>query len=378
MMAVSEEVTQIEIETGTDTETFFITQTAHPTGNESSNHSSPTSAASPSTSTTLVSATSDIGPPEQQPPPQTGTPALTTIFTPRPSCTGRYYVQSKSGVFYTQWGISSGTSDRLYRGCQPNEDASNDYYSPGACPANMHVATVSSIFEVTDIVTYTDICCQSGFVWDFTECYSIVSTTTTVLIAPDVSSEDIFIPVSDVAAWHHPILAVWQTTDLSLFPPQVISQKSSIVEFGWATSSTSLATSTPSESSPPSSEQNNASKGTPLGPGVIVGIAFGAFASVCFCVVIICSYRRRRRRQQIMCRESDAVLADPQRVWPGNERRAEMSSPTTSQIPGHEKQAPIELDATSAISPRDEPQSQRCESIVSPISDRVVSLDRAP
>ncbi|KAI0964760.1 hypothetical protein F4678DRAFT_477097 [Xylaria arbuscula] len=347
-----------------------------------------------STSTTFVSATSDIGPPEQQqPPPQPSSLALTTIYTPAPSCEGRYYVESKSGSFYTQWGIFSGTSDRLYRECQPDQDEYNDYYSPAACPANMNIAAVSSTFEITDIVTYTDICCQrqaysvtngfmfidSGFVWDFTSCYSIVSTRTTVLIAPDVATEDIFIPVSKVAAWHQPILAVWQTTDLSLFPPEVMSQKSSIVEVGWAASSTSLATSTPSESSPPSSEQSNVSKGTPLSPGVIVGIAFGAFASVCFCVVLIFSYRRRRRRQQNMHRESDAVLTGPQRVGLGNEEwRAEMSSPTTSQIPGHEKQVPIELDGTSAISPLDEPQSQRCESIVSPISDRVVSLDRAP
>lgn len=133
----------------------------------------------------------------------------------------------------------------------------------------------------------------SGFVWDFHSCYSIVSMKTTVLIAPDVSTQDLFIPASRVPAWHPPVMAAWQTAYLLLFSSQVMRQKSSIEVYGWAAYLTSLGTSTPSESSTPLSEQSNESEDRPLGPGAIIGTIIAALAFVCLSMGLICFYRRR-------------------------------------------------------------------------------------
>ncbi|KAI1353572.1 hypothetical protein F5Y01DRAFT_55995 [Xylaria sp. FL0043] len=331
----------------------------------------------------LVTATSEIGPPVQPMPSQTVTRPLTTIFTPPPSCAGRYYVWRTSDDFYTEWGIFSDASDRLYRSCQPDPEAYDNYYSPGACPSNMNIAAVSSASEDPASMTYTDICCQSGFVWDFHSCYSIVSTKTTVLIAPDVSAQDIFIPVSQVPARHPPIMAVWQTSDLSLFPSEVMIQKSSIAEYGWAAVySTSLVTPTNSQSTTPLSEQNG-SRERPLSPGAIVGIIIAALAFASLSVALIWVYRRRRRQRQNKPCEPDTALTGSRRSELGDAWGAQINSPTTSQITelqGRqrsnrqcEKQAPIELDGGSVTSPLGDPQSRRCESAISPVSDLAVS-----
>ncbi|KAI0431228.1 hypothetical protein F5Y09DRAFT_340905 [Xylaria sp. FL1042] len=341
-----------------------------------------TAPSSTSTSTVLVTATSDIGPSEQGMPSQTTTRALTTIFTPPPSCESRYYVFRTSAEFYTEWGITSDASDRLYRSCQPDPEAYNNYYSPGVCPANMDIAGVSSKSEVTDSVTYTDICCQRhasspvfGFIWNFQSCFSLVSTTTTVLIGPDVSTQDIFIPVSRVAAWHAPIMAVWQTSDISLFPSEVMRQKSSIAEYGWAPTTDSV-TPTPSESTTPPSEQNESKRA--LGPGAIVGIVIAVIAFVFISVALICVYRRRRQ-QQNRDREPGTALTGSRKTWLRNLWRAETSSPTTQVTElenrqnnkQYEKQATIELDGWSATGPL--VQSPRPESAILPISDRAIS-----
>ncbi|KAI1423690.1 hypothetical protein F5Y12DRAFT_518575 [Xylaria sp. FL1777] len=334
--------------------------------------------------------------PVESNPSQTVTRALTTIFTPPASCEGRFYVEERPADLLTTLGVFSGTKDRLYRTCQPDPEAYNNYYSPGACPYNMDIAAVSSDLNNTATVTYTDICCQSGFVWDFHSCYSIVSTRMMVLIAPTVSTQDLFVPVSRLYAWHPPIMAVWETTDLSLFPSEVMRQKSSIAEYGWAAYPTSSVTSMPSESSTPSSEQNNEPKDRSLSLGAIIGIVITALVVVCLSVTLICFYRRCRQLQNKRC-EPAAPLTGTRRSWLGNAWRAEMNSPaTTNPVPDreatqlehrdrqtsnrhYEKQAPIELDGGLALSPLYGPEGQGRQSIVSPVSDdHVASFNRAP
>ncbi|KAI0813277.1 hypothetical protein GGR55DRAFT_676926 [Xylaria sp. FL0064] len=396
MRASEQRTTETDTETETEMETeIVITLTAFSPPNETSDSStiatntddtvpSPT----PTTPSMLVTATSEIGPPVQQLSSQTVTHALTAIFTPPPSCAGRYYVLRTADDFYTEWGIFSDTSDRLYRSCQPDPEAYDNYYSPGACPSNMNIAAVSSTPEDPASSLTNLWLVDSGFVWDFHSCYSIVSTKTTVLIAPNVSTQDIFIPVSQVPAWHPPIMAVWQTSDLPLFPSDVMRQKSSIAQYGWAAAySTNIATPTPFESTTPSSKQNESTE-RPLSLGAIIGIVIASLALVFLPLALICVYRRRRRQRQNKPCEQDAALTGSRRSELGGAWRAQMISPTTSQITELqdrqrsntqcEKQAPIELDGGSVTSPLDDPQSRRCESTISPISDMAVSPTLAP
>ncbi|KAI3325844.1 hypothetical protein HD806DRAFT_552255 [Xylariaceae sp. AK1471] len=369
-----------------------------------------------SVATITVTATGEVGEPVQGTGLQTVTPALTTIFTPPSLCKNRYYVEVLTKSIATDQGISSGISDRLYRSCQPDPEAYQNYYSPGACPYLMNIAAVSSITpssapngtsaalllakdqaHVWILDTNKRGLFNSGFVWDFNRCYSIVSTTTTVLIAKYVITTDAFIAVSQIHAWHDPIMAIWQTTDLSLFPSEVGRQKASIAKYGLDAFSTSSVALTPTESSKPPSTQAQTSTERALSTGAIVGIVLAVLSFVCFSIALVCLYRRRRRRRDRPS-ELDAVGTGIRKSWLGNAWRAELSSPApTSQIPDNEanrleytepqrggdrqheeKEMPVELDGGSAFSPLDGYGSQGRQSIVSPTSDRVVSFNPGP
>ncbi|KAJ8122684.1 hypothetical protein ONZ43_g1177 [Nemania bipapillata] len=134
----------------------------------------PTTETHPTPSAPMTTSSGETAPLLQLIPSQTVTRALTTIFTPPAQCKDRYYVIAKPDGYYTEWGIFSDTIDRLYRACQPDPLAYENYYSPGACP-------------------------------------SVISTTTTLLIAPAVTSEDFYIPVHQVQARHPPIMAFTST-----------------------------------------------------------------------------------------------------------------------------------------------------------------------
>ncbi|KAF2968374.1 hypothetical protein GQX73_g5211 [Xylaria multiplex] len=200
----------------------------------------------------------------------------------------------------------------------------------------------------------------TGFAWDFTSCYSIVSTRTTVLIAPTVTNKDLYTTISGVHAWHAPIFAAWQTTDLSLFPPEAMRQKSSIAEYGWATNSTSLMTS--AGGAPPPEQSSESTEGS-LSTGAIVGIVVAAVAFICLFVAFIYLYRWHHLPQDRRNRPNQ-ISAGARETWQGDPWGAEMSSPAmASQMPDIEanqsgrknsqtigdrqdgvKQAPIELD----------------------------------
>ncbi|KAI0532038.1 hypothetical protein GGR58DRAFT_518054 [Xylaria digitata] len=335
--------------------TFSLTATTQPSSSGSLDDSTFTK----STSISSIAATSKVSP-------HTTTPALTTIFTPSSICTGRYYIWPQTAIR----GIVSGTVDRLYSLCQPSLTAFRNYYSPAVCPQNMEIAAVSSNYlYVTADTTYVDICCQRhgtplyGFAWDFTSCYSIVSTKTTVLVAPTVTGEDLYTTTSGVYAWHASIFAAWETTDLSLFPPEAMRQKSSIAEYGWVANSTSLTTSTPTKSGASPPEQSRESTEGSLSTGAIVGIAIAAVAFGCLFVAFIYSYRRHHWPQDRPSRLNQ-ISTGARETWQGNAWRAEMSSPTmASQMPDTKanwsgrknsqtiddsqygrEQAPVELD----------------------------------
>ncbi|KAI1157000.1 hypothetical protein F4825DRAFT_446084 [Nemania diffusa] len=348
-------------------------------------------------STTAVALPAKTGPPLQTIPSQTATRALTTIFTPPARCGGRYYVEAKQNGYYTERGIFSDISDRLYRSCQPDPQAYSNYYSPGVCPSNMDIAAVlSSPSNGTAGVTYTDICCQrhvsnissQGFVWDSLSCCSIVPTTTTVLIAPAVSTQDLYVPVDPVQAWHPPIMAVWQTIDLSLFPSDVMSQKSCIAEYGWPPHSASTTAPTRLKSNEPSAVPGSPESITSfLGIPAIVAISIIA---PLFLVFLIALFEPCRRRRQSELGESEpAIFTGPQQSSSGNTWNIEVGPPPPDELdPGllrtlfdkrrREQQQAAESDSQSVLVPLSGLTNQRRESIRSPISDQVAPPNQAP
>ncbi|KAI1826074.1 hypothetical protein F4861DRAFT_133053 [Xylaria intraflava] len=402
-----------------------------PTNTKSTATSSDESTDTSSTSTESVTV-SVVGPPLYVLPSQTVTSALTTIFTPPASCQGRYYVESSSeSEFFSWWGITSGINDRLYWSCQPDPSAYDLYYSPGACPYPMAIAGVlSTTPNGSDPVTYTDVCCQrhvwprsrkmecpawycpgtnkwraflfhSGFIWDLHSCFSVVRTSTRVLIAPAVATIDLFIPVSQVQARHDPIKVAWQTADLPLFPPDVREQKSSIAEHGWEMNSTTPAMSTPSEGTrPPPPGQTNHSTRVSLSTGAIVGIVIAALVCIAIFIVLSCFYRRRRRRQG-RANKLGTVYTGARKSWLGNAWRVELNTQAaTNQVqddeanqPEHHADprttgnrqceiSPVELDSGSVLNPVDgnfERPGHESESImVSSISDRIAPFNPVP
>ncbi|KAI1812542.1 hypothetical protein GGS20DRAFT_17724 [Poronia punctata] len=362
--------------------------------------------------------TTALGPPIFQDPSQTVTEPLTTIFTPPDSCRNRYYIQEITGGYETFQGIHSDSTDRLFWSCQPDPSAYSNIYSPGACPYLMETVAVSSFTADADAtrfsilsaptstvrgsgtvgadLTYMDICCQSGFAWDFVSCYSVVSTPTLVLVAPSIFSRDIWVSVSRVQAWHTPIHALWQPTDISLFPPEIRRQKSSIIESGWGLTSTSFSTS----SGPPISAATNGTNGTDvgdtgsrmtLGTAAIAGIAVAAVGFVCAIVTLIWLYRRhcRNRKEPVEPNTAGTGIQDP---WVQREQTAELNPSLTSgyvsggcqtdvrrvsEMQGEGKEPPAELDSRPASIPLINHGDQERGSVVSPMSDRIVSFNSA-
>ncbi|KAI1177683.1 hypothetical protein F4777DRAFT_188468 [Nemania sp. FL0916] len=268
-------------------------------------------------------------------PPQTVTRPLTTVFTPPASCSGRYYMELTSDHYYydSQQFIFSGASDRVYRECQPGVDAYSNYYSPGMCPHNMDSVTVQS-FSVgnSSEVIYTDICCQSGFVWNIGSCNSVISTTTMVLVAPAVSTRDLLTPICHAQAWHDPIKAAWQAADLSLFPPDVSSKRSSMIEHGISVTS---ATSTPSDGAGASQEGDN--RPPRLSHRAVIGIAIGASLTFVLLSGSI-GFHIWRRRKQLKSKEARRISSGAPRSYLGHTWRIEAGSPSPGQLEAERRQ----------------------------------------
>ena len=182
-----------------------------------------------------------------------------------------------------------------------------------------------------------------------------------VLVAPTQFVGDRFIEVSSVHAWHSPIRAGWQVADISLFPPEVMSRKSSIVRYGWGVTPANVATLvlstlTSPNSSPLVPQESTEPEGISLSHGVIVGIVIAIVAFFGFAGASIYAYRRHRQRRN---RPGGANTASTHNrgIWLENAWRAEMISPITpGQIParenrnqGAEKQTPVELDSGLVI-----------------------------
>ncbi|KAI0394308.1 hypothetical protein F5Y17DRAFT_264895 [Xylariaceae sp. FL0594] len=418
--------------------------TLPPTADGDEDDGNDTGSGSVTPSTTTITVVSAVGDPVIATPSQGFTRPLTTIYTPPPSCVGRFYISDITMGIDSRGGITSDFTDRLFRSCQPQVSAYRNVYSPGVCPSGMEIVAVSSssltgVIESGELSTpettpllittktitvtvalptddgsgdvtatpgaviYTDICCQSGFLWDFTRCYSAVTTPTSVLLAPYVFSKDVRVEVSEVGAWHDPIRAIWQTADISLFPPDVQRTKRSIAESGFVASPTAsvmpvptpTTTPTPIDTSPTTQSPSRVSR---LSTGAIIGIAFAAILSVCISITAACLYRRRRRRERGRADSLSRGCIGSPKGWMKKGQRAELSSvPATSHVPRSElgqleqmglhrvnevpaetKAPPVELDSEPAHSPRFSYEFQGHESIEesigSPGTDRIASF----
>ncbi|KAI1860941.1 uncharacterized protein JN550_011096 [Neoarthrinium moseri] len=205
----------------------------------------------------------------------TETMPLTTAFMPPSSCIGRYYSMTafSESMATRSPVIFSDASDRLYKSCLPTATASarETVFSPGICPSLMAPVTNMAYDR-----QYTEVCCQSGFTWDFRGCASQVMSTTRVLVAPNITTTDIHIRVSNVVALHPASTVYWQHPDLSLFPTDVASRLREV-----EASLGPVSTPTPTPSTLPRSGE--ASDG--LGWNAIIGI--GVATTVVLLIVIV-------------------------------------------------------------------------------------------
>ncbi|KAI1843747.1 hypothetical protein JX266_010006 [Neoarthrinium moseri] len=163
--------------------------------------------------------------------------ALTTVFTPPPSCAGRYAVFIGSptpigGALSTNT-PSSGWIDPSFSSCVPPE-YTNTYptFSPGVCPSGMSIISSASDVQGSRTV-WTGACCQSGFETMEIDpryiCTSSVTTPMGFLLDPNISTTDIYTTMSNLQIEHDQLMVVWEESDLAALPTNVAVQYASIM-----------------------------------------------------------------------------------------------------------------------------------------------------
>ncbi|KAF3005435.1 oligomeric mucus gel-forming [Neopestalotiopsis sp. 37M] len=217
---------------------------------------------------------------------------LTTTFIPPSSCFNRYYqVDSSSNVAV----ISSGTLDPEFNECQFN--GSPDLtYSPGMCPGRMMTATRTSSDG-----HFTELCCQSGFAYDQQECVSNVGGA----IFPTSGTTQFLATIASIVAKHEAVTIIWASSDLSLFPYDVASNRSAIVS------------------------DANASEGLTQAAKIGIGVGVGLGMIIILIITSAWLLKVRRMRRQLPGQERNGVgeLDGEQKIWKrffGREWRAEL------------------------------------------------------
>ncbi|KAJ8128256.1 hypothetical protein O1611_g5381 [Lasiodiplodia mahajangana] len=201
----------------------------------------------------------------------------------------------------------------------------------------------------------------------------MVPTSTKVLVAPAVSILDEYVSVSQIQAWHPPIMAVWQTTDLPLFPSDVMSQKSYIAEYGWPPHPTSLTTSTPSAGNRSEEPPNDVPDTGALGVPVILAIGIGSVMLIWFIALLLTPPRPRDGPSS----SNSTVYTGPQHNEAGHAWRVEVGPPPPDQLDLQDirsvfgrqpkEEAAAEIDGGRAL-PLSNRGNQGCGTTISPIS----------
>ncbi|KAI1846184.1 hypothetical protein JX266_007709 [Neoarthrinium moseri] len=251
----------------------------------------------------------------------TETVPLTTAFMPPSSCIGRYYSMTafSESVATRSPVIFSDASDRLYKSCLPTATASarETVFSPGICPSLMAPVTNMAYGR-----QYTEVCCQSGFTWDFRGCASQVMSTTRVLVAPNITATDIHIRVSNVVALHPASTVYWQHPDLSLFPTDVASRLREV-----ETSLGPVLTPTPTPSTLPRSGE--ASDGLGRNGKIGIGVATTVVLLIVIVITSAWAWKVKKRRSRAPRPGISELGSDHPGIWKrflGGQWRAELTN----------------------------------------------------
>jgi hypothetical protein len=269
---------------------------------------------------------------------------LFTAFIPPTSCINRYYmwVSINTELQGTVW---SGSPDRKYEECQPK--TSPVVYSPAMCPENMMAATAALNGSV-----YTDRCCEKGFSLDGDGCYSFVTRTTNVLMAPIISTSDVYTTISSVIARHTMFDVFWKSADLTVFPSAEAARlrgvMASLAGSQTATASISAApTQTPSDrteiiAAPPQAPLGRTDMSTEVKIRIGVGVTVVSLIIMLFVSAWIVKFMRRRRlAPRGGAKELDSDYTSIWKRFMGSAWRAEMANdplPAELDVSEHETQ----------------------------------------
>ncbi|ETS77992.1 hypothetical protein PFICI_10054 [Pestalotiopsis fici W106-1] len=242
----------------------------------------------------------------------------------------------------------------MFKSCQ-GDGSGEFFYSPGMCPGNMQINVMES-----DGDHFTEFCCQSGFSWDPRGCASLMTTgSTAVPILPVTQSFTTTITVTGFVAVHSPVVVLWASSDLSLFPADVASRRSALFPTSNTTSNTNINSIDLTNSTDSTSSKTGTGLSQPARIGIGLGVALGSITIFIVVSAWLFKVRRRRKRLLMQPRNNAGELDGTQPLWKrffGREWRSELDQdgPTAELAADPE---PAEL-ATSQV-PAELPGSYR-------------------
>lgn len=175
--------------------------------------------------------------------------------------------------------------------------------------------------------------------------------STTVPIYPttgsfEFSRSDV---VSSVVAVHEPVTIIWELTDLSLFPADVATRRSSIVS-RFADISASNSTVSTVVNNDTTESYTSTALSLPARIGIGVGVAMAVIITIITVSAYLYKVRRRRRKLPVPARNNAIELDGGQPIWKrffGREWRAELPQDgRTAELAA--EQQPSELTATQS------------------------------
>ncbi|PLB46485.1 hypothetical protein P170DRAFT_511244 [Aspergillus steynii IBT 23096] len=245
--------------------------------------------------TTLPTATTTNGPPPS-------VRALTTTFTPAPTCTDNFYMlpYAASG-FACMVGDTSSPCQYLHLGpstasdCMPPDwsTGTDAYYSPGVCPTG-YTEACSNLVSVGTVTETRATCCPSSYIcqtdtyWPWyadNGCTKIVDSTEVYTYTTDDPDDGLITTTSEDKYGVNAYAVTIRYQSADKLPPTTSATTTSAPTS--TTSSTTSTTSSAATSSPDSSG---------LSSGAKAGIGVGVAAGVVLLLVAVGFWLFRRRK----------------------------------------------------------------------------------
>ncbi|KAI9043106.1 uncharacterized protein KD926_004609 [Aspergillus affinis] len=240
--------------------------------------------------TTLATATTTSGPPPS-------VPALTTTFTPAPSCMSYYMLPYSASEFACMVGDESSPCQYLHlgpsttSGCLPSDWSSETdaYYSPGVCPTG-YTEACSNLVSVGTVTETRATCCPSSYIcqtdtyWPWyanNGCTKIVNTTEVYTYTTDDPDDGLITTTSKDPYGVNAYAVTIRYQSADHLPPATS-----------ATTTSSSPTSTASQTQPATSSPDSST----LSTGAKAGIGVGVAAAVIILLVGAGIWFFRRRR----------------------------------------------------------------------------------